>query len=330
MMGAGHDHSHHGHDHDHGHGHSHGPTTAGRLALSAAIFFISFLLQGLGGFWSGSVGLISDSLENLNDVLVNLLGLASLAIANRREPCDRYAFGFHRLEVINSLVWVGFLLALAAGVGFKAVDHLRHPQAIFTGWVLVFAFCGLALNVLAAVVLVPRDREQLERDSSLKAAYLHAFSDSITSLGLVVSMLIIRFTGWRWLDPLVAFAILVVILRGAWVLLMDATAILMHKAAFNHDEARAEMLKVQGVLGVDDLRSWKVCSHLTVATAHVTVSAERLDQTEPILHELEHALEDRFGVRHVTLHFETAAMSGKHHHRFIHQHEARAHEHHQH
>ena len=322
-MGAGHD---HGHDHDHGHG----PTTAGRLALSAAIFFISFLLQGLGGFWSGSVGLISDSLENLNDVLVNLLGLASLAIANRREPCDRYAFGFHRLEVINSLAGVGFLLALAAGVGFKAVDHLRHPQPILTGWVLVFAFCGLALNVLAAVVLVPRDRAQLERDSSLKAAYLHAFSDSITSLGLVVSMVVIRFTGWRWLDPAVAFAILVVILRGAWILLMDATAILMHKAAFDHDEARAEMLKVQGVLGVDDLRSWKVCSHLTVATAHVTVSAERLDQTEPILHALEHALEDRFGVRHVTLHFETAAMSGKHHHRFIHQHEARAHEHHQH
>ena len=60
MMGAG---------HDHGHDHGHGPTTAGRLAASAGIFFVSFLLQGLGGFWSGSVGLVSDSLENLNDVL---------------------------------------------------------------------------------------------------------------------------------------------------------------------------------------------------------------------------------------------------------------------
>ena len=326
-MGAAHDHA---HGHPHGHGHAHGPTTAGRLALSAAIFFASFLIQGIGGFWSGSVGLISDSLENLNDVLVNLLGLASLAIANRREPCDRYAFGFHRLEVINSFVGVGFLLALAGGVGFKAVDHLRHPQAIQTGWVLVFALCGLALNVLAAVALVPKDRAQLERDLSLKAAYMHAFSDSLTSVGLVISMLVIRFTGWRWLDPAVAFAILVVILRGAWMLLKDAIAILMHKAAFDHDEARAEMLKVPGVTGVDDLRSWKVCGHLTVATAHVTVAVERLDETEPILHELEHALEDRFGVRHLTLHFETAAMSGKHHHRFIHQHEARAHDHHAH
>ena len=318
------------HDHDHTHDHGSGPTTAGRLASSAGIFFVSFLLQGLGGFWSGSVGLISDSLENLNDVLVNLLGLASLAIANKREPCDRFAFGFHRLEVINSLVGVGFLLALAVGVGVKAVDHLRHPQPILTGWVLVFAFSGLALNILATLVLVPKDKHQLDRDSSLKAAYVHAFSDSITSLGLVISMLIIQATGWRWLDPAVAFAILAVILRGAWMLLKDAMAILMHKAAFDHDEARTEMLKVPGVVRVDDLRSWKVCSHLTVATAHVTVSVARLDETAPVLHELEHTLEDRFGVRHVTLHFETEAMSTTHHHRFIHQHEVKTHDHHQH
>jgi len=325
MMGSGHD-----HDHGHSHGHDHGPTTAGRLASSAGIFFLSFLLQGLGGFWSGSVGLISDSLENLNDVLVNLLGLASLAIANRREPCDRYAFGFHRLEVINSLVGVGFLLALAAGVAVKAVDHLRHPQPILTGWVLLFALGGLVLNILATLVLVPKDRSQLERDSSLKAAYVHAFSDSLTSVGLVISMVVIRFTGWRWLDPAVAFAILLVILRGAWVLLKDAVAILMHKAAFNHDEARAELAGIGGVLGVNDLRSWKVCSHLTVATAHVVVAEERLDGTARILHDIEHLLEDHFGVRHVTIHFETEAMSSTHHHRFIHQHEAKAHDHHQH
>ena len=327
MMGAGHDHS---HGHGHSHGHDHGPTTAGRLASSAGIFFVSFLLQGLGGFWSGSVGLVSDSLENLNDVLVNLLGLASLAIANRREPCDRYAFGFHRLEVINSLVGVGFLLALAAGVAVKAVDHLRHPQAILTGWVLVFALSGLALNVLATLVLVPKDKSQLERDSSLKAAYVHAFSDSLTSLALVASMVVIRFTGWRWLDPVMAFGILLVILRGAWILLKDATAILMHKAAFDHDAARADLAAIPGVLAVNDLRSWKVCSHLTVATAHAVVAAERLDETARLLHEIEHRLEDHFGVRHVTVHFETEAMSAKHHHKFIHQHEARAHDHHDH
>lgn len=326
-MGQG---PHDGHDHGHAHGHDHGPTTAGRLAASAAIFFLSFLVQGVGGFWSGSVGLVSDSLENLNDVLVNLLGLASLVIANRREPCDRYAFGFHRLEVINSLVGVGFLLALALGVGVKAVDHLRHPQAIQTGWVLAFAVAGLVLNLLATLVLAPRDKAALDRDSNLKSAYLHAFSDSLTSLGLVLSMGVIHVTGWRWLDPVVAFLILLVILRGAWILLADATAILMHKAAFDHDEARAEMLRIPGVTGVDDLRSWKVCSHLTVATAHIAVSVERLEETEPILHDLEHLLEDRFGVRHLTLHFETAAMAGRHHHRFIHRHEARSHDHHSH
>ncbi|HJV37494.1 MAG TPA: cation transporter, partial [Geothrix sp.] len=92
------------------HHHHHGPSTTGRLAWSAGIFFASFVLQGLGGWWTGSIGLVSDSLENLNDVLVNSLGILSLWLANRRDPDDRWTFGWHRLEVFNSLVGVGFLL----------------------------------------------------------------------------------------------------------------------------------------------------------------------------------------------------------------------------
>lgn len=309
-MGAGHSHS-----------HSAGPSTVGRLALSAALFGVSFLLQGLGGLWTGSLGLISDSLENLNDVLVNLMGIASLVIANRRDPCDRYAYGWHRLEVFNTLIGVGFLLALAAGVGWEAVHRFRHPVAIQTGWVLAFSGLGLMLNVGAALVLRPSEPDQLERDASLKAAYLHAFADALTSVALVVSMLVIRFTGWRWVDPAIALVILVVILRGAYHLLTDALNILMHRAAFDHDAARAELTKLPGVTGVEDLRSWRICSHLTVCTAHIIIDAERLDETGRYLDDIEHVLSDHFGVRHLTVHFETAGMAERHHHRFIHQHE---------
>ena len=75
--------------------HSHGPTTTGRLGLSSLIFGLNFLVQGLGGIWTGSLGLVSDSLENLNDTVVNLLALGSIRVANRREPCDRWTYGWH-------------------------------------------------------------------------------------------------------------------------------------------------------------------------------------------------------------------------------------------
>jgi cobalt-zinc-cadmium efflux system protein len=310
------------------HPHHHGPSTTGRLAWSAGIFFVSFVLQGLGGWWTGSIGLVSDSLENLNDVLVNSLGILSLWLANRRDPDDRWTFGWHRLEVFNSLVGVGFLLFLAGAVGWEALARFRHPVPIQTGWVLVFSSLGLLLNIAATVVLVPRDRSLLERDANLKAAYLHAFADSLTSISLVGSMILIRLTGWRWVDPAIALVILVVILRGAVLLLRDAVGILMHRAAFEHEAVKAELLGLPGVLGVEDFRSWKMCSHLTIATAHIIVEADRLGDTEAHLERIEHLLWERHGVRHLTVHFETREMADRHHHRFIHQHEAESEHHH--
>jgi len=143
----------------------------------------------------------------------------------------------------------------------------------------------------------------------------------------VVSMIVIRFTGWWWVDPVIALVIVVVILRGAYGLVRDAVGILMHRAAFDHALARARLLEVPGVVGVADLRSWRVCSHLVVASAHVAVEAERLDETSAYLAAIEALLRQEFGVRHLTVHFETAAMAAGHHHRFLHAHEAEEHHH---
>lgn len=313
--------------HEHACHADHGPGTARRLAWSAAIFGVSALLQGLGGLWTGSLGLISDSLENLNDLIVNVVGLTSLVVANRREPCDRYAYGWHRLEVFNTLFGAGMLLVLAGAVTREAIHRLQHPQLIQTGWVLLFSFGGLALNAAATLVLRPKHQGQLERDANLKSAYTHALSDALTSIGLVLSMLLIRYTGWAWVDPTIALVIVAVILRGAFSLLWDALGILMHRAAFDHARARQNLLTLPGVMAVEDLRSWRVCSHLIVATAHVVVRAERLEETAPLLNAIEDLLSRDFEVRHLTVHFETQAMAERHPHRFNHRHEAEEHHH---
>jgi cobalt-zinc-cadmium efflux system protein len=309
--------------------HTHGPTTTGRLALSSLIFGLNFLVQGLGGLWTGSLGLISDSLENLNDAVVNLLALGSIRLANRREPCDRWTYGWHRIEIFNTLLGVGLLVVLAGAVLFEAWNRVRHPHAIKLGWAIGFSILGLLLNLAATFVLVPKGSGQ-ERDLNLRSAYLHAMGDSLANVAVVLGMVIIRFTGWRWVDPLLAAGIAAVILRGAFLLLRGAVGILMHRAAFDQEEAKTELLKLRGIKGVEDLRSWRVCSHLTVCTAHIIVEAERLEDTEAHQHAIEHLLSERFGVRHLTLHFETAAMAERHQHRFVHEHEAEGHDHHDH
>ena len=308
--------------------HSHGPTTSGRLALSSVIFGLNFVVQGLGGLWTGSLGLVSDSLENLNDAVVNLLALGSIRVANRREPCDRWTYGWHRIEIINTLLGVLLLVILAGAVLFEAWNRVRHPHPIRLGWAIGFSILGLLLNLAATFALVPAKGTGQERDLNLRSAYLHALGDSLANVAVVVGMVIIRFTGWRWVDPLLAAGIAAIILRGAFLLLRDAVGILMHHAAFDQEEAKAELLQLAGIQGVEDLRSWRVCSHLTVCSAHIIVDAERLEETESHQQRIEQLLAERFGVRHLTLHFETRAMAERHQHRFVHEHEAEGHEHH--
>ena len=308
--------------------HAHGPTTTGRLALSSLIFGLNFLAQGLGGLWTGSLGLVSDSLENLNDAVVNLLALGSIRVANRREPCDRWTYGWHRIEIFNTFLGGLLLVVLAGAVLFEAWVRVRHPHPIKLGWAIGFSAMGLLLNLAATYVLVPAKGSGQERDLNLRSAYLHSLGDSLANLAVMLGMVVIRFTGWRWVDPLLAAAIAAVILRGAFLLLRDAIGILMHRAAFDQEEAKVELLGLPGVLGVDDLRSWRVCSHLTVCTAHVIVEAESLADTEAHQQRIEQLLSERFGVRHLTLHFETPAMAERHQHRFLHQHDEGVGEHH--
>jgi cobalt-zinc-cadmium efflux system protein len=186
------------------------------------------------------------------------------------------------------------------------------------------------MNLLATWILVPSEGTRQERDLNLRSAYLHALGDSLANMAVMVGMVVIHLTGWTWVDPLLAVGIALVILRGAFLLLKDAVDILMHRAAFDQEEAKAELLQLPGILGVEDLRSWRACSHLTICTAHIIVEAERLTDTEAHQHRIEELLTERFDVRHLTLHFETPAMAERHQHRFIHEHEVDGEDHHHH
>ena len=307
--------------------HEHGPTTTGRLGFSAVLFGLNFIIQGLGGLWTGSLGLVSDSLENLNDAVVNLLALGSIRVANRREPCERWTYGWHRIEIFNTLLGVLLLVVLATAVLFEAWNRLWQPHPIKLGWAIGFSALGLVLNLAATFVLLPAKGTRQELDLNLRSAYLHALGDSLANVAVMLGMVVIYFTGWRWVDPLLAAGIAGLILRGAFLLLRDATDILMHRAAFDQEAARTELLELPDILAVEDLRSWRVCSHLTVCSAHIVVAAERLEDTEAHQERIERVLAQRYGVRHLTLHFETPAMAERHLHRFVHEHEDDRHHH---
>jgi cobalt-zinc-cadmium efflux system protein len=156
------------------HLHSNHGLTLRRLWMSALFFFLSFLIQGLGGFLTGSIGLISDSLENLNDVFVNTLSMGSLWVAHKQSPDHRWPYGLHRLEVVNGLIVVILLGLFGFFVGSEVLDRLQNPQPIQAGKVLLFALSGLILNLVATRILVPNEEDLAKNNLNLKGAYIHA------------------------------------------------------------------------------------------------------------------------------------------------------------
>ena len=115
------------------------------------------------------------------------------------------------------------------------------------------------------------------------------------------------------------------IIERAYSLGADAVSILMNLSAFDHAEARRQLMLLPGVLGVGDIRSWRLCSHLVVCTAHVQVGVERLEETQPLMAAIERVLAEKFRVRHMTVRFETRLLAGEHSHRFVHENETDEH-----
>lgn len=301
-------------------GHHHSElSTPTRLMVSAGLFLVSFIIQFIGSQRTESIALLSDSIENLNDVFALSIILAGLWIANSSKPTPEKPYGWHRIEVLNSLLVVALLTVFAGGVGYEAWYRFSNPAEINTGRVIGFSLVGLTLNVVATLVLAPPKSDD-HVDLNLKSAYLHAMTDSLTSIALVGSMIIIQLTGWVWVDPLAALIILLVIIRSIVMLLKDVLGILLHRSAFSHADAIRDLKIMPGILGVEDLRSWHLCSHLAIATAHIIIDAKTLEETEPFLEDIEELLCGKYGVRHLTIQFETLGMSKAHHHEFIHAH----------
>ncbi|MGD9952753.1 MAG: cation diffusion facilitator family transporter [Burkholderiales bacterium] len=284
--------------HDHAH-HGRAPGTPLRAAAALTLAFAA--LEALGGWWTGSLALLSDAGHMLGDgAALTLAAIAGWMAA--RPPSERHSYGLGRAEVFAALLNGGALLVIAGAIAYEAFLRLGQPRDIQGGLAALVALGGLALNFWILRRLSPH-----HHDMNARAAALHVLGDTLGSVAALTSSLVIALTGWTPIDSIAALLICVLIAVFSLRLLRESLHALMEGTPLrlSPDDVGMEMARQEGVASVHDLHIWTLSGRRIALSAHVVV--RDLAQWEQTLRSLQALLHARFGIDHVTLQPEPSA-----------------------
>ena len=273
------------------------------LALGLALTLGLAAIEVIGGVVAGSLALISDAGHMLVDSAGLMLALGAAILARR--PSDlRRTYGYARIEVLVVPVHVMLMLGVAGFILFEAVRRIGDPVDIEARPVLIVGVAGLAVNLVVLRLL----HGEREHNLNVRGAWLEVFADTAGSAGVIVSALIVMFTGWTGADLIVSVLLALFILPRAAMLLRQALSVLLESAPRGVD-ARAieeDARTVPGVRALHDLHVWALTPAFVALSAHVEVDS--MDRCGEPIARLAVMLRERHGIDHVTLQPETPAL----------------------
>ena len=279
-------------EHHHHHGHSHAHQTLSSAAIVTVVFAVA---EALGGWWTGSLALVSDAGHMLTDAGALMLGALAARMA-QRPPSQRHSYGLGRAEVVAALVNATVMLAIVVALAWEAVIRFRQPAPVNGAIAAAIAAAGLVVNLWVLRRLAPHGH-----DLNTRAARLHVVGDVLGSVAALVSGAVIAASGWTPVDALASLAIAVLITISAVRLMRESLHALMEGVphGLSVESIGAEMARVEGVLSVHDLHVWTLSGSRIALSAHVVVRS--LGEWDRTLGDLQLRLHEAFHIDHVTL-----------------------------
>lgn len=280
------------------------PSTGNERALWAALLLTTAFLvaEVVAGVVFNSLALIADAAHMFTDAAALAIALAAIRVGRRPADAKR-TYGYHRFEILAAAFNALLLFGVALYILFEAWQRFRSPAEVQSLPMLAVAALGLLVNLISMRLLRAGSTDSL----NMKGAYLEVWSDMLGSLGVIVAAIVIRFTGWSWVDAATAAAIGLWVLPRTWLLLRESLNILLEGTpeGVDIDEVTRAMRTVDGVEDIHDLHIWALTSGKNSLTAHV-VHAEGVE-TMALVKRLQEVLADRFRVHHTTLQVERPA-----------------------
>ena len=285
--------------------HHHHQHTAPTQSLNGIFIFsivlnVLFVLIEAGvGLWQDSLSLLSDAGHNLSDVFSLLLVLVAFRLAKVHSN-ERYTYGYRKSTVLISLLNAVILLVAVGAIVIESIHKFSEPAEVNGIAVSWTAGVGILINGLTAFLLMHGQK----KDLNVRGAFLHMVADTLVSVGVVISGIIIYYTGWSMVDPIVSLIIAAVILISTWELLSDSLRLVVDGIPDGvvKKEIEQELLENEHVSEVHHVHIWAISTTETALTAHVVV--DDLANWPQVAHDLKHELSEH-GIAHATLEPET-------------------------
>jgi len=274
------------------------PSPRATLKLATLLTIIFFFIEAAGGFISDSLSLLGDAWHMLRDVLALLISLSAVSVAERL-PTKQRTFGFHRIEILAALLNGILLVGIGVMMIAESWRRIRAPRPVDDTVMLVVALAGLASNIFVAY------RLHGSRDLNIRSAFVHVFTDAVSSLAVILAALLIKVTGKTVFDPALGIVISLIVIVSALGVIRESAAILLEFAPPNvdFDKVIEDMQTVEGVESVHHVHLWSLCSNINVVDAHIYTKETDLTGAEIMKAEIKRRLE-KYDVRHATLEFE--------------------------
>jgi cobalt-zinc-cadmium efflux system protein len=283
--------------------HAHTTSSNMRRVIFALVLTGTFMfVEVIGGILSGSLALLADAGHMLTDTMA--LALAAVAFHISKRPADaKRSFGYHRFQILAAFVNGLSLLVIVAWILFEAVVRFIDPPDVLGETMLVIAAIGLLVNLASFVVLHGGDRENL----NIRGAALHVAGDLLGSVAAIVAAVVIIYTGWMAIDPILSVAVAMLILRSAWALVRRSAHVLLEGSPEWFDSSAMQenlVASFSEVCGVHHVHVWGLTPQELMLTMHVQVTEQTEDRTE-VVRRIKKMLKRDYGIGHSTVEIET-------------------------
>lgn len=281
--------------------HSHAPANYGRAFAIGITLNLGFvILEVIYGRLSNSLALVADAGHNLSDVLGLGLAWGAMALA-KRSPTSERTYGFRRSSILAALINAAVLLIGVGAIAWEAFGRLKNPDVVDETTVIWVAAVGIAINGGTALLFMSGSKGDL----NIRGAFVHLASDALVALGVVLAGVIILYTGWLRLDPIVGIVIAILITWSTWGLLRDSVNLVLDKVPEGIDIGRvkAYLATLPTCSDVHDLHIWGMSTTEAALTAHVVLDRSVCD--DALIAKIAKELHDNFGIEHTTLQVES-------------------------
>lgn len=285
----------------HEHNHHHASPSSFNTAFAVAITLtLAYTLVETGyGFYANSMSLLADAVHNLGDSLSLILAwIANWLLSFPAKK--RYSYGFKRTSILAALANAFILVSTSVLIGYESIRKLFHLMQVDESVIIAVGTIGIFINIGSSLLFMRGAKD----DINIKGAFLHLIADALILGGVVVSAIIIHYTNWHWLDPVVGMIIVCIVLWGTWGLLHDSVSLMLDAVPryIDHSGVKHYLASYAGVTAIHDLHIWGLSTREVALTAHLVMPNTSLTDADYKI--INHTLHEKFNINHATLQVE--------------------------